>query len=143
MYDEAYNPHIVDVNTGSSFYHAETGQEWPQWFRDERSAMVRSAVDIVQEIAFRKRAKRWAILHHQKPDLPGEPPGLAQLGARGSGGWTLVYDEQNTVGNRSVSERTRGLEKSASRFVPGQCAMKEAEARRRVRVPGSKSRRLA
>jgi hypothetical protein len=45
------NAMVLDVNSGPSFYH---GHAWPPWFVRERSALIRQAADIIQEVAFRK-----------------------------------------------------------------------------------------
>ena len=45
--DADQNAHVLDLNSGPSFYHHH---EWPQWFVEERSAMIREAADIVQVI---------------------------------------------------------------------------------------------
>ena len=51
VYDDKYNAFVVDVNSGPSFYHEH---KWPRWFVKERSALVREAIDYIQEAAFFK-----------------------------------------------------------------------------------------
>ena len=80
--DSAMNAVILDINTLSSFYHLNDThlptpthrstsngppptppttrkkkahpREWPRWFVKERSATIRTALDIIEETAWRK-----------------------------------------------------------------------------------------
>jgi hypothetical protein len=56
VYDDTYNAFVVDVNSGPSFYHEH---KWPYWFVKERSALVREAIDFIQEAAFLKVCMRF------------------------------------------------------------------------------------
>jgi hypothetical protein len=56
VYDDKYNAFVVDVNSGPSFYHEH---KWPSWFVKERSALVREAIDYIQEAAFLKVCMRF------------------------------------------------------------------------------------
>jgi hypothetical protein len=78
-YDIDMNAYVLDVNSGPSFYH---DHPFPPWFRQERSSLIREALDIVQEMAFYKVAQNnatnriptaadlWEPLFHQ---LAGGP----------------------------------------------------------------------
>jgi hypothetical protein len=98
--DRQQNAHVLDLNSGPSFYH---GHEWPEWFVKERSAMIREAADIVQEVAFRKMVRvqrspstlspsslndttRPQTLYRDLHDVMSEP--LTNLG-----GWDEIYRE--------------------------------------------------
>lgn len=71
--DSSANAMVVDVNTMSSFYHLDPEADakcrrergggtraWPDWFVEERSALIRTALDIVEETAWRKIRDRRA-----------------------------------------------------------------------------------
>ena len=45
--DTDQNAHVLDLNSGPSFYHHHA---WPSWFVQERSDMIREAADIIQEV---------------------------------------------------------------------------------------------
>jgi hypothetical protein len=98
--DRQQNAHVLDLNSGPSFYH---GHEWPEWFVKERSSMIREAADIVQEVAFRKMVRaqrspstlspsslndtvRPQTLYRDLHDVMSEP--LTTLG-----GWDEIYRE--------------------------------------------------
>lgn len=93
-YDKQMNAMVLDLNSGPSFYH---DHPFPGWFRKERSALIREALDIVQELAFYKVAQNnatqrlpmmanlWQPLFHelaggpQSPDLPADGDCLETL----------------------------------------------------------------
>ena len=88
--DVQQNAFVLDLNSGPSFYHNEA---WPGWFVAERSAMIRSAADIVQQVAARKlemrrRRQGRAGTGVGEGDLLGEP--LGELG-----GWSVLYREDS------------------------------------------------
>uniref|UniRef100_A0A7S4UKL5 Uncharacterized protein n=1 Tax=Guillardia theta TaxID=55529 RepID=A0A7S4UKL5_GUITH len=73
--DQDLNPFVLDINSGPSFYH---GHKWPTWFVKERSLLIRSAMDIVQHVAFLKLAgneslrrlqvdKPWEMIYEDAP----------------------------------------------------------------------------
>ena len=53
-FDQQMNAYILDVNSGPSFYHILPPNNWPKWFGELRSATIREAYDILQEVASRK-----------------------------------------------------------------------------------------
>ena len=92
--DVQQNAFVLDLNSGPSFYHNEA---WPGWFVAERSAMIRSAADIVQQVAARKLEMRRRRLGRAgtgtgaavgEGDLLREP--LGELG-----GWSVLYREDS------------------------------------------------
>lgn len=78
-YDRDMNAYVLDVNSGPSFYHEH---EWPPWFFKERSALIREAMDSVQEVAFHKLA--------QSPNRTKQ--GLQTISG-GSKGWDVLFEE--------------------------------------------------
>ena len=46
------NAHVLDINTMPSFYH--DARAFPRWFLRERSATIRTALDIIEETGWRK-----------------------------------------------------------------------------------------
>jgi len=46
VYDRNLNAHVVDLNSGPSFYHAEKDKPWPPWFLSERSQLLRAEQDV-------------------------------------------------------------------------------------------------
>jgi len=99
--DVNQNAHVLDLNSGPSFYHHH---DWPEWFVNERSAMIREAADIIQEVAFRKMVRQQRspstlsssslndtsrpgkTLYRDSHDVMAEP--LTNLG-----GWDEIYRE--------------------------------------------------
>jgi hypothetical protein len=72
-FDLQMNAYILDVNSGPSFYHISPPNNWPKWFGELRSATIREAYDILQEVASRKiqdtgslrsQASTWSEWNH-------------------------------------------------------------------------------
>jgi hypothetical protein len=82
---------------GPSFYH---GHEWPLWFEEERSAMIREGVDIIQEVAFKKLMSLRLEGDHaaQEQERGGERVLIDDRGRfleplQTVGGWELLHTE--------------------------------------------------
>jgi hypothetical protein len=103
--DTDQNAWVLDLNSGPSFYHKE---EWPNWFVKERSAMIRAAADIIQEVAFRKLVMQQRMQQRRFPatraSVRGEITQESNLSAREDvlrqpleelGGWDMLYGEDH------------------------------------------------
>jgi len=82
------NAFVLDLNSGPSFYHKET---WPPWFVSERSSMIRSAFDVVQEVAHRKKT-----MHDRLAEGQGRNATISN------------YKAMDARGDRRDSEKGRG-----------------------------------
>ena len=92
-YDRHMNALILDVNSGPSatppFFDK---RRHPQWLLDERSRLIREALDIVQEVAFYK-----VLASMGRAGGTGEAgAGLTdalKLRVQRAGGWTQLFHE--------------------------------------------------
>ncbi|EKX45437.1 hypothetical protein GUITHDRAFT_108705 [Guillardia theta CCMP2712] len=81
-YDRHQNAFVLDLNSGPSFYH---GSEWPEWYVQDRSAMIREAADIIQELAFRK------LVSQQETSL--NPLNLTAMPLKTAKSWEMLFAE--------------------------------------------------
>ena len=81
---------------------APTGTEHPGWYLDERSATVRQAFDILQEIAFRKLVKSKT----NDSKLAWEPPLTSQVDLSDGVGWKLLYHQGSFAGTQDTQTQT-------------------------------------
>jgi hypothetical protein len=101
--DTDQNAWVLDLNSGPSFYHKE---QWPNWFVQERSAMIRAAADIIQEVAFRKLVMQQRRFQATRASVRGEITQESNLTAREDvlrqpleelGGWDMLYGEDHNL----------------------------------------------
>mmetsp|Transcript_1029 Transcript_1029/g.1728 ORF Transcript_1029/g.1728 Transcript_1029/m.1728 type:complete len:138 (+) Transcript_1029:212-625(+) len=83
-YDSNQNAHILDVNSGPSpsplFFDK---RKHPPWLIKDRDLLAREAIDIVQEVGFRKLVRSW-----------GRMKNATQAKLSFTGGWQLLYHEE-------------------------------------------------
>jgi hypothetical protein len=178
MIDRSMNAVVLDVNTMPSFYHFEdddththtltakevrrSKRQWPAWFIKERSATIRTALDIIEETAWRKIRDRRSFKSHKAGEQDAGDRGgvngsfidvlhsatidphpqhwpLLKKGIRTAeeSGWDLLYNEVTAGKAREdYNELTAGRDRenaSRAQFAPRRPGLGEWEG---IHLPG-------